>query len=89
MIYTCQPTGNSLDELVIPKNYYFEPSHVSVASFCLISEGELLSSSLLAETSSKRTLVHSDTGLVGTMFYPRYAESSQRNTLMYKYIVGI
>ena len=39
MKYTCQPTENSLDELGIPKNPYFDPSHVSVASFCLISEG--------------------------------------------------
>ena len=37
MKYTCQPTGNSLDELGIPKNPYFDPSYVSVASFCLIS----------------------------------------------------
>ena len=42
MKYTCQPTGNSLDELGIPKNPYFDPSHVSVASFCLISEGAII-----------------------------------------------
>ena len=39
MKYTCQPTGNSLDELGIPKNPYFDPSHASVASFWLIPGG--------------------------------------------------
>ena len=42
MKYTCQPPENSLDELGIPKKPYFDPSHVSVASFCLISEGGLI-----------------------------------------------
>ena len=32
MKYTCQPTGNSLDELGVPKNPYFDPSQVSAAS---------------------------------------------------------
>ena len=39
MKYTCQPTENSLDELGIPKNPYFDPSHASVASFWLIPGG--------------------------------------------------
>ena len=39
MKYTCQPTENSLDELGIPKNPYFDPSHDSVASFSRILEG--------------------------------------------------
>ena len=37
--YTCQPTENSLDELGIPKNPYFDPSHDSIASFSRILEG--------------------------------------------------
>ena len=39
MKHTCQPTENSLDELGIPKNPYFDPSHASVASFWLIPGG--------------------------------------------------
>ena len=39
MKYTCQPTENSLDELGIPKNPYFDPSHDSVASFSRFLEG--------------------------------------------------
>ena len=42
MKYTCQPTENSLDELGIPKNPYFDPSHASVASFWLIPGGGIL-----------------------------------------------
>ena len=37
--YTWQPSGNGLVVSGIPKNPQFDPSHVSVASFCLISEG--------------------------------------------------
>ena len=36
MKYTCQLTENSLDELGIPKNPYFDPSHDPVASFSRI-----------------------------------------------------
>ena len=39
MKYTCQPTENSLDELGIPENPYFDPSHDSVASFLRFLEG--------------------------------------------------
>ena len=39
MKYTCQPSGNSLDELGILKNPYFDASHASLASFWLIPEG--------------------------------------------------
>ena len=39
MKYTCQLTENSLDELGIPKNPYFDSSHASVASFWLIPGG--------------------------------------------------
>ena len=39
MKYTCQQSGNSLDELGIPKNPKFDPSHDSVASFWLIPGG--------------------------------------------------
>ena len=41
MKYTCQPTENSLDELVIPKNPYFDPSHGSVASFSCIRTAQI------------------------------------------------
>ena len=37
--YTCQPPENSLDELGIPKNPYFDPSHDFVASFSRIIGG--------------------------------------------------
>ena len=37
--YTCQPTGNSLDELGIPMNPKFDLSHAFVASFWLIPGG--------------------------------------------------
>ena len=39
MKYTCQPTGNRLDELGIPKIPYFDPSHDSIASFSRFLEG--------------------------------------------------
>ena len=39
MKYTCQPPENSLDELGIPKNPFFDPSHDSVASFSRFFEG--------------------------------------------------
>ena len=39
MKYTCEPTENSLDELGIPKNPYFDPSHDCVASFSRFLEG--------------------------------------------------
>ena len=41
-LYTCQLFGNSLDELGIPQNPYFDPYHDSVASFWLISEVDTL-----------------------------------------------
>ena len=40
MKYTCQPTENSLDELGIPKNPFFDPSLDSVALFSRFLEGE-------------------------------------------------
>ena len=61
MKYTCQPTGNSLDELGIPKNPYFDPSHVSVASFCLISEG---GHSMPPPYRSFHFSIPTDTGLI-------------------------
>ena len=42
MKYTYQLPGYSLDELGIPKNPYFDPSHASVASFWLIPGGGIL-----------------------------------------------
>ena len=38
MKYTCQLSGNSLDELGIPKNPYFDPSYASLVGWMQILE---------------------------------------------------
>ena len=57
------PSGNGLVESGIPKNPYFDPSHVfSVAPFCLISEGG--GGVFNAPPATELFFIPTDTGLV-------------------------